>query len=146
MILTFLSHIDINTVFIALGGLFLYLNQRRSQLISDSNGLIATRDKIISDLRNEIAVNKAKFESDIHTLQAKYESDIRALQTQVDHLKEANVALQNTVTGKETLEAIQSSLLKFQPLIQPGGLLAKFEKNDQEILRDIGELKEMLKK
>jgi hypothetical protein len=59
-------------------------------------------------------------------------SQIIELQAAVKALQEANTVLQNTVTGKDLLAMIQTTLNKFEFIIP---LMDEFKKHDEDILR-----------
>lgn len=94
----------------------------------------AEHDTAIAEMKATQATSDAKFLAELNTLKA-----------QLDHMKETNTILTNTVTGKETLIAITEVLKPIPALFAPGGILETFQVNQQKMFKELAEIKKALK-
>lgn len=86
----------------------------------------------------------AEMKTEHDTAIAGLQSDINSLRAQLDHLKEANSVLTNTVTGKENLLAITEILKPIPELFSPGGFIDEVKINQQWVRKELEEIKAAL--
>lgn len=78
------------------------------------------------------------------TAMAAMQADINALKAQLEHMKEQNIVLTNTVTGKETLLEITKILKPIPGLFATGGFIEQVKINQDKVLKDLSEIRRAL--
>lgn len=122
------------------GAVVIAVNSVRNNQSSLSNNTIMLLRQNNDAKDAEIASMKAQHDKEIALMQ----NDIKALTQRVESLQQANMVLQNTVTGKETLTAIVEIMKPLPTLFGPGGTIEEFRQNQQKCLKDLSEIRKAL--
>jgi len=141
----------INFLALAVGSFFLIWKSIRSTSVQYDQTTILqlqeavkARDLTISDLQNQITAMQKQHSLEMIAMQKQHSLEMIAMNTRIETInsqmksvEQANQVLSNTVTGKEILADIQSSLLTFKPYAAAFDL---FIENDKQVLRKMDSL------
>ncbi len=130
----------VTQVVVIISGMVIAFNAIRGGASSTARETLQIHKDALAAKEIEVAKMKAQHDTEIAQLRA----DLATLTAQIDHLKEANMILANTVTGKETLQRIVEVLAPIPGLFAVDGFIAQVQVNQQKTLKDLSEIKKAL--